>query len=74
LLEADRSDDALFRGGQSGYQFWSQSDEVSNSIRLGPQQNYGNVVLWQMLLKRQIPVDRNKYVKFCCGQGQQLAV
>ncbi len=43
LLEADRSDDALFRARDCGYQIRNQQDEIVKSIRLGSQQNDSNL-------------------------------
>jgi hypothetical protein len=74
MLEADLSNDAFFRGGEGGYQIGYQNLQISKPIRLGPQQNYGNIKFRQMLLDGQISVDSNEYVEFCCGQAQQPAV
>ena len=43
LLEADRSDHACFRFRNNGNQLWNERDEVCESVRLGAQQNYGDV-------------------------------
>jgi len=74
MLEADLSDGALFRRGEGGHQIGDQRLQISKPIRLGPQQNYGNIEFRQMLLEGQISVDGNEYVEFCCGQAQQTAV
>jgi hypothetical protein len=62
LLEADRSDHACFRVRNNGNQLWNKRDEVCDSVRFGPQQNHGDVEFRQMLLERQIPINRNEYV------------
>jgi hypothetical protein len=74
FLEADRSDHVCFRGRNNRNQFWNQSDQIRNSVRFGPQKNYGDVEFRQMLLERQISIDRNEYIKFCRRSAQQLTV
>jgi hypothetical protein len=74
MLEADLSNDALFRRREGGYQIGHQNLQISKPIRLGPRQNYGNIEFWQMLLEGQVSVDGNECVEFCCGQAQQTAV
>ncbi len=73
-LESNTSDSTLRRTGQHCQQVWNKFYEIVDAISLRDHQYYRNVEFRQMLLKGQIPVDGNEYIKFGCSKGEQLAV
>jgi hypothetical protein len=38
------------------------------------QNNYRDIELWQILLKRQVAIDRDENIKLCIMQGKKLTI
>ena len=73
-LQSNGCSCALLSGWQSHHNSWNQWLEISQSVGAGLQNNHSNIKLRQILLKRQVAINRNKNAERSCYQSQQLAV
>ena len=73
-IGANKSWHTRRRGLDGRQETWNQRPEIGKPVRLCLKHNNGDRVAIQILLKRQVSINRDKYIEVLRRKGQQRSV